>query len=214
MSARYAAARPPENGRAMWSLWTTPAPKLPGKWGFKPMESSHSGSAKPLYVMPDELRHELGAPVGKIFTDIADIINEIETSRFIVTVGDIVTLDILEAGVIPDISIIDYMTKRMPMDQVKERFDKFSQPEISVKNPMAQITHEMWNAIKDGYDNSRNLRIIVDGEEDLAALACIVLAPPGTTVIYGIPNRGASIHHVDADLKQLVSEVLKKMELK
>ena len=60
----------------------------------------------------------------------------------------------------------------------------------------------------------QNLRIIVDGEEDMAALACIFLAPPGTTVIYGIPNRGASIHHVDDDLKQLVDSVLKQMEMK
>ena len=178
------------------------------------MENTHSGSAEPLYIMPDELRHELGAPIGKILTSIEDISNEIVGSKFTVTVGDIVTLDLLEAGIIPDISIIDYKTKRMPMDQAKERFYKFSQPESFVNNPEGQITRDMWNAIKDGYDNPRNLRIVVDGEEDLAALACIALAPPGTTVIYGIPNRGASIHHVDADLKQLVNKVLKKMELK
>ena len=178
------------------------------------MENTHSGSAEPLYVMPEELRHELGAPVGKVLTSIEDISNEIVGSKFIVTVGDIVTLDILETGRIPDISIIDYMTQRMPMDQVKEKFSKYNQPEIMVINPASQITRDMWNAIKDGYDNPRNLRIVVDGEEDLAALACIALAPPGTTVIYGIPNRGASIHHVDAELKQLVSDVLNKMELK
>ena len=178
------------------------------------MTSTPSGSAEPLYIMPDELRKELGTPVGKVLTSIKEIASEIANSKILVTVGDIVTLDILETGRIPDISIIDYITQRMPMDQVKERFSRFKQPEITVHNPAGQITREMWDAIKDGYADPRNLRIVVDGEEDMAALACIFLAPPGTTVIYGIPNRGASIHHVDVDLKHLVDGVLKRMELK
>ena len=178
------------------------------------MASSPSGFAEPLYIMPDELRKELGAPVGKILTTKEELAKEIASSPFLVTVGDIVTLDILEIGRIPDLSIIDYMTQRMPMEQVKEHFSKFKQPEIIVRNPMSQITRELWDTIEDGYANPRNLRIIVDGEEDLASLACIALAPPGTTVIYGIPNRGASVHHVDVDLKHLVDGVLKQMEMK
>ena len=178
------------------------------------MASSHSGSAEPLYIMPEELRKELGAPVGKVLTSKEELASEIADSKIVVTVGDIVTLDIMDTGRIPDIAIIDYMTQRMPMEQVKERFSKFSQPEIFVDNPAGQITREMWDAIKDGYENPRHLRIIVDGEEDLASLACIALAPPGTTVIYGIPNRGASVHHVDAEIKHLVSDMLKRMELK
>ncbi len=178
------------------------------------MASSPLESDEILYIMPDELRKELGAPVGKVLTSKEDIASEIANSKILVTVGDIVTLDILETGRVPDISIIDYRTQRMPMEQVKERFLKFKQQEVIVRNPMGQITKELWNAIEDGYANPRNLRIVVDGEEDLASLACIALAPPGTTVIYGIPNRGASVHHVDVDLKHLVDSVLKQMEMK
>ena len=194
--------------------WTTLVQRSPEKWESSQMVNTHSGSAEPLYIMPDELRKELGATAGKILTSKEELANEIVDTKFLVTVGDIVTLDILETGRIPDISIIDYMTQRMPMDQVKERFSKFKQPEIIVQNPAGQITREMWNAIKDGYANPRNLRIVVNGEEDMASLACIALAPPGTTVIYGIPNRGASVHHVDVELKHLVNSVLKRMELK
>ena len=178
------------------------------------MASSPSESVEILYIMPDELRKKLGAPVGKILTTKEELAKEIASSPFLVTVGDIVTLDILNIGRVPDISIIDYMTQRMPMEQVKEQFSKFKQQEITVRNPMSQITRELWDAIKDGYANPRNLRIVVDGEEDLASLACIALAPPGTTVIYGIPNRGASVHHIDVDLKRLVDNVLKQMEMK
>ena len=178
------------------------------------MASSPLESDEILYIMPEELRKELGAPVGKVLTSIEEIASEIADSKILVTVGDIVTLDVLETGRVPDLSIIDYITQRMPMEEVKERFLKFKQQEIIVRNPMSQITRELWDAIEDGYANPRNLRIIVDGEEDLASLACIALAPPGTTVIYGIPNRGASVHHVDVDLKHLVDGVLKQMEMK
>jgi len=164
--------------------------------------------------MPDELRAELGAPVGKVLTKIEDLVKETAGTQFLITVGDIVTLDFLEAGKIPDLSIVDYATQRMPMEQVRSRFSKFEQPVIFVINPMSQITAGLWSAIKDGIENPRHLRIVVDGEEDLASLASIALAPPGTTVIYGIPNRGASVHYIDAELKHLVDRVLKQMELK
>jgi uncharacterized protein (UPF0218 family) len=75
------------------------------------------------------------------------------------------------------------------------------------------ITEALWNAIKKAFDEPRHIRIVVDGEEDLASLACISLSRENTTVIYGIPNRGASIHHVDSKLKDMVNEALDKMRI-
>lgn len=154
------------------------------------MANTRSGSGKPLYIVHENLRKDLGAPVGIIVTSRQELKKELIQGNFLVSVGDVVTLDILEAGLVPDLSIVDYMTKRMPMAEVKLKFSRFEQPEICVINPPGQITQELWDAIEDGYRNPRNLRIVVDGEEDLAALACIALAPEYTTVIYGIPNRG------------------------
>jgi Uncharacterized protein conserved in archaea len=55
--------------------------------------------------------------------------------------------------------------------------------------------------------------IIVDGEEDLAALSAIFLAPENTKVIYGMPDEGVVV--VDSsDSKEKVKKLLKKMEVK
>ena len=162
--------------------------------------------------MPDSLRGKLSQPIGILVRNRAELADALKKSDFIVSVGDVVTLDILESGIIPDISIVDYMTKRVTREDLKARFEPFNQPEIKIKNPPGEITQELWDAIKDGYRNPRKLRIVVEGEEDLASLACISLAIDNTTVIYGIPNRGASVHHVDDRLKQLVNEVLEKMK--
>ena len=155
----------------------------------------------------------MASPVGKIFTDPMDIKKEISGCKILVTVGDVVTLDLLEIGILPDISVIDYMTKRMPLAEVKTRFQKYSQPELTVKNPAGEITASLWAAIKDGYMNPRKLRIIVEGEEDLASLVCITLAPEGAVIIYGIPGKGASVLRVDSKLRELVKQALEEMRV-
>jgi uncharacterized protein (UPF0218 family) len=164
------------------------------------------------WVLPERLRGELSKVVGKLVSTKSEMLAEVKASRFVVTVGDVVTLDFLEAGRVPDISVVDYRTKRMPMAEVLKKFDRFEQSVVRVRNPAAEISQELWNAIKDGYENPRNLRIVVEGEEDLAALACIALAPENTSVIYGIPNRGATVLHVDQKIKVLVEKVLRQME--
>ena len=59
----------------------------------------------------------------------------------------------------------------------------------------------------------RQLRIVVEGEEDLASLVCVSLAPDGTNVIYGIPFKGLMLLTVDAQIRECVNEILKKMEI-
>jgi uncharacterized protein (UPF0218 family) len=177
------------------------------------MANTRSESGKPLFIVQENMRNDLGESIGILITSRQELKKEIIEGNILVSVGDVVTLDLLEAGLVPDLSIIDYMTKRMPMSEVKQKFSRFPQLEINVINPPGQITRELWDAVEDAYRNPRNLRIVIEGEEDLAALVCIALAPDNTTIIYGIPNRGASIHHVDAKLKQLVTDTLSRMKV-
>jgi len=177
------------------------------------MGNSRSASGKVLFSMDNSLRERLGTNVGILAKTGAEIKRQLIEGNLLVTVGDVVTLDLLESGITPDLSIVDYKTKRMPMAEVRERFSRHKQPELQVDNPPAQITQALWDAIQGAYRKPRKLRIVVSGEEDLAALACIALAPENTTVIYGIPGMGAAIHHVDGALRQLVNDVLDTMRV-
>jgi uncharacterized protein (UPF0218 family) len=161
--------------------------------------------------VPDHLREEMAKVHGKLVGE-EDILDEIEGSDFVVTVGDIVTLTLLKLGRTPDIAIVDFRTQRMPDIEVREMITTYNQPETVVVNPPGVLTEEMWGAIEDGYRNPRNLRIVVEGEEDLASLACVALAPDNTTVIYGIPNRGPMVLHVDLAMKKQVRDLLAQME--
>ena len=163
------------------------------------------------WVLPEEMRDELAEVVGEIIPDEL-ILEKLADSGVIITIGDVVTLSLLEKGIRPDLSIVDYQTKRMPDDELKERLAAFPEKEITVKCPAGEISQEMWNAIESWLDQPTPLRIVVDGEEDLAALVCVALAPDGTTVIYGIPFKGLMLLHVATPIRERAREILKKME--
>jgi uncharacterized protein (UPF0218 family) len=84
---------------------------------------------------------------------------------------------------------------------------------LQIKNPPGIITDELWDAIKTVFKNLKNgpVCIEVDGEEDLASLAAIYLAPGGVTVIYGLPNKGVVVVKATTAHKQKVKEVLDRM---
>lgn len=174
------------------------------------MDGSPSASGK-RWILPEELRGDLKIIVGDIVPH-SDILDRLDTSNLIITVGDIVTLTLLELGIVPDLSIVDYQTRRTGGDDLKSRFAPFEQAEIQVISPAAEISEELWDAIKDGIANPRKLRIVVDGEEDLAAIPCIIEAPLGATVIYGIPFKGLMLLRVDGHIKALAEDVIRKME--
>ena len=62
-------------------------------------------------------------------------------------------------------------------------------------------------------DSSRELDTAhqVDGEEDLASLVAIYLAPSDVTVIYGLPDKGVLVVKSDTEYKKMVKKILDKM---
>ena len=55
------------------------------------------------------------------------------------------------------------------------------------------------------------MKIIVDGEEDLATLPAILYAPLGSAVVYGQPNEGSVLVDVTPEKKLHIEEFMKKM---
>ena len=183
------------------------------------MANSRSGSGKlpgpkgsKHWILPEEMRDELKEIMGDILSQ-EELAERLGPDDLIITIGDVVTLTLLEMGIIPGLSIVDYQTQRGSDEDFKARLSKFQQPVVNVKNPPGEITGQLFDAIQDGIDNIRQLRIVVEGEEDLASLVCVSLAPDGTNVIYGIPFKGLMLLTVDAQIRERVGGILKKMEI-
>lgn len=162
-----------------------------------------------MYRLPGYLRNELRKPLGKIL-DEEEMLGKIKNKK-VTSVGDVVTLTMYEKGIIPDLGIVDFKSMRKMSDNLKEKISAMKAEIIKVDNPPGTITDELWNAIKEAYSRDEKIRIEVNGEEDLAALACIFLAPENSVVVYGLPGKGIVTVNVNEGKKQLVGKVLGKM---
>jgi hypothetical protein len=167
-----------------------------------------------MLVLPENLRNKLKEPLGALVDEhgLLDLLQG--KKRDIVAVGDQVTFTLLKNDVNPKVCIVDYIVERRkyPLD-MKERIQGFGKTRINVRNPPGYITDELWNAIESVYKNLEEgpFRIDIDGEEDLAALPAIYLAPQDVTVIYGLPNKGVVVVTVDNACKSKVKEILDRM---
>lgn len=159
------------------------------------------------------LRSELKEPLGPIYTDTDDLLAD--CSRPIVTVGDVVTCHLLDAGETPDVALVDEQTKRSAVDETvaetiatAEGFDR----ELTVVNPAATLTEDLLSALVAAIDSDERTLIRVDGEEDLAALPATAVVPDGASVVYGQPGEGMVLATVDEQSRAHVRDLLGRMD--
>jgi uncharacterized protein (UPF0218 family) len=166
-----------------------------------------------MYVLPDDLKDTLKGYIGDL-VDEPGLLKLLKKEKYIVSVGDKVTYTLLKHGITPILCIVDYKLERKPYpSEMKAVIQRFSTIRLQIKNPPGTITDELWDAIKTVFKNLKNgsVCIEVEGEEDLASLAAIYLAPGGVTVIYGLPNKGVVVVKATTAHKQKVKEVLDRM---
>jgi uncharacterized protein (UPF0218 family) len=160
--------------------------------------------------LPKDLRDELKEPLGEVVDEaqLNLILNDVET---VVSVGDMCSLTIFDMGLTPDIAVVDFKIKRGDVLEMKDKIRKIGQIVINVENPAGIITEHLWQAVEKAYGIKDKVRIEVTGEEDLATLPCVWLAPKNTAVVYGLPNIGLVVVLDKHKAKQKVKNVLAKM---
>jgi len=166
-----------------------------------------------MFVLPNNLRDTLKEPLGLLVNE-QELLDRLSNEDYIISVGDLVSFTLLKNGIKPGICIVDYILERKEYDAgMKQHIKAFDAHQIHITNPAGLITDELWNAIELACMNRDDgpFRIEVDGEEDLAALAAIALAPSDATVIYGLPNKGVVLVKATPAHKRKVKEILDKM---
>lgn len=169
--------------------------------------------------LPEELRSELKPPLGKLFRGrgqecIGPMQDLLRPAPKVIAVGDVTTFCLLSSsGRKPDICIVDHKTKRMPVpDHVQQGIgDRDEYDTIEVNNPAATLTQELVDVIMERLAGNGRVKIVVDGEEDLATLPAIVYAPLGSTVVYGQPNEGSVAVVVTPERKEYAKSIMDKM---
>lgn len=169
---------------------------------------------KKKWILPVKLRDELKKPLGLLFNE-KELLDFIKNERYIVSIGDLVTYTILKNNINPMFCIVDFKTKRKSCsNDIINVIKSYGDEKIIVKNPPGCISDELWNSIIESYKKMGEItiRIEVEGEEDLATLPAILLAPNrDVTIIYGLPDKGVVIVKTIEENRIKVKKIIDEM---
>ena len=158
-------------------------------------------------VLPDHMREELKIPMGPVIEEIK-LDEHLEGKGPLATVGDMTTVTLHRMGYLPQLAIVDYQTKRAKDPMWEEATALVGEKTVSVRNEAATITSQLYNGIIEAWTFPSTVKLVVLGEEDLAALPAILHAPEGATVIYGIPDMGLCLVHVDEGARGVATDAM------
>jgi len=170
-----------------------------------------------LLLLPDELRSSLKEPLGRLYKGnglecITAMEKELLFAKKVVAIGDMTAFYLLKASIVPDLLVVDNKTKRMPVsDHIIKMLDHESYKTVRVKNPAATVSKDLIDLIQDSLNSDEHVKIVVEGEEDLATLPAILCAPMGSVVVYGQPNEGSVLVNVTPERKLYIEEFMKRM---
>ena len=172
---------------------------------------------KDVLKLPSGLRKGMRNPIGKIVKKIENIKKERNEKSLLVSVGDIVTKNLREINCTPDIEIIDFKTRRYAIDKESLKEFKLNKGKFYV-NPQGEIRREVVCVYAEAIEKvlkktASNIKIVIEGEEDLLSLPAILLAPLGSIVCYGVHDLNAIIQvDVTEENKEIIFKMLQQFE--
>ncbi len=161
-------------------------------------------------ILPSCKREEFGERIGSVLSE-SSLPDILDSKKPIISVGDVVSLTLRKYGITPDLSVYDGMTERREMTEFANLVKSEGWDEVVVQNPAGMITCEMFEAIKEALAGKTQI-IRVVGEEDLATLPCMILAPVGSSIVYGWPGEGMMVITTDENITKRAKQLYDLME--
>ena len=161
------------------------------------------------------MRNELKKPQGlliegpfeKTVKRLKELIEK-EQPSLIISVGDIVSRNMIEYGISSDVLIVDHKVMRQPIQPIEVDTDHI----LYATNPPGTITYEAWNAIRRAIDEKGRAKVVIDGEEDLLTIVTVLSAPENSLVIYGQPHIGIVVVKVTEETREKMRRIVDAME--
>ncbi len=134
-----------------------------------------------------------------------DDIRFLSKTNKIISVGDVTTENLVNAGIDLKLQVVDLVTKR------DEKRFKHVDGSCQVSNPPGIISVQLMNAIQRSLAGDTPERIEVQGEEDLAVIPIIFYADNNTVIVYGVPDTGMAFIKVNEDIKKEIEKMIREM---
>ncbi len=174
--------------------------------------------------LKDEHVNILKKPFGKLIKQ-EEISKEkikslVKDSKSLITVGDATTETIISFGLMPNLSIIDGVERRIRRSESKifelnsffiTSSCKFNH--YQCKNPKGTISKEAYLNIKKILLKGEQAIIFIEGEEDMLALPVFALAPINSVVFYGQPLEGLVIVKINDKIKNKARHLIDSIGL-
>lgn len=162
-----------------------------------------------------ELRKKLKAPLGLLIQGspeetmrkLAELIEQ-EKPAAIISVGDVVSENMLKRNIQPQVLVVDNRVMRKPIKPIPMDVDRT----LQVKNPPGTLTEEAWTVMQEAIRGDQRTRVLVEGEEDLLTLLAVSYAPENSFVVYGQSHEGIVVVKATKQKKQSVREIVEAME--
>ena len=191
------------------------------------------------YKLKSSLRKEFAKPLGQLFIGDPDVSfpkaikwmnnqfsnlfdgSSIEKTPTIIGVGDIVSKSIIQN------KFLSPLVKYLFIDEKTQRGrNRFVFPELeniikkTFYNPAGFINEEIFEFIKETFEDENQYLVVIDGEEDLLVIPVILECnnsfifygqPPITDIIPPIPA-GCAVIYNDSGVKQRIKKLFEQFE--
>lgn len=160
-------------------------------------------------ILPESLRETLRKPLGEVVKNTKDLLKSIKAKKphMTISVGDIISSSLEENGFYPGVKIIDFKSRRKDLVNKDFKGKKVTNNPGSVSK---EAVEEIDRVINVYLKSKKRQSVIIDGEEDLLALPSILLAPPGSVVLYGHFGLGIILVQVNLDTKDRIFNIVRK----
>ena len=165
--------------------------------------------------LPESMRAELKKPLGKLLTgppsETVKLLRRVLTQKkppYFAVVGDFTSKNVLDAGLEPDLIVVDNRVMRSEVPPV----DLGERQKITAFNQAGTVEPSAWSAIEEAVILKSRASVIVEGEEDLLVLPLISLTPIGSLIVYGQPREGMVVVEVTKKMKGWAEDFLSRME--
>jgi len=166
-------------------------------------------------ILPDSVRSELRKPIGEISSNIQEVLEQ-TNDKILISVGDVVSLSLYQAGHQAAVSVIDMKTRREAMGEEEKTILQSFQAPVETNNPagtlQSEAVQDLQAAIKAYLHTQIPQTLIVHGEEDLLVIPAVLLAPLGAIVLYGQFDQGVVAVHVTEEKKKQMIALINKFE--
>ncbi|NKQ38343.1 MAG: DUF359 domain-containing protein [Methanosarcinales archaeon] len=162
-------------------------------------------------------REKLRIPFGKLYNGIgisviSKIRKDVSNAVKVISVGDATLFQLLESNIIPDLMIVDELIQRKPISEtISIAIKKATKFKKIVNNPPGSITLNLIEEIEDALSKTVPIQILVKGEEDIAALPVMLMAPISSIVLYGQPNEGLVLVKITESKKQEIRKLFNQI---